>query len=53
MKMKIFTILALSLIFMISLFSFVIAYKGGVRGLGLVGVWFFMTAGCHQAMLRR
>ncbi len=42
---KVFTILSLVLILSISLFSFVIAYKGGVRGVGLVGVMFFLTFG--------
>jgi hypothetical protein len=42
---KILTILSLVLIMSITLFSFGIAYKGGVRGLGLVGVMFFFTFG--------
>lgn len=42
---KIFAILSLVLILSIALSSFGIAYKGGVRGIGLVGVMFFFTFG--------
>ena len=42
---KILTILAVILIVSISLFSLGIAYRGGVRGIGLVGVMFFFTFG--------
>ncbi len=42
---KILTILTLVLIMSITLFSLGIAYKGGVRGIGLVGVMFFFTLG--------
>ncbi len=42
---KIVTILSLVLILSITLFSFGIAYKGGVRGIGLIGVMFFFTFG--------
>jgi len=42
---KILVILSLVLIISITLFSFGIAYKGGVRGIGLVGVMFFFTFG--------
>ena len=42
---KILAILSLVLILSITLFSFGIAYKGGVRGIGLVGVMFFFTFG--------
>ena len=42
---KILAILSLLLIMSITLFSFWIAYKGGVRGVGLVGVMFFFTFG--------
>jgi hypothetical protein len=42
---KILAILSLILIISITLFSFGIAYKGGVRGIGLVGVMFFFTFG--------
>ena len=40
---KILTTLSLVLIMSITLFSLGIAYKGGVRGIGLVGVMFFFT----------
>jgi asparagine N-glycosylation enzyme membrane subunit Stt3 len=42
---KILTILSLVLIMSITLFSLGIAYQGGVRGIGLVGVMFFFTFG--------
>jgi hypothetical protein len=42
---KILTTLSLVLVMSITLFSFGIAYKGGVRGIGLVGVMFFFTFG--------
>jgi hypothetical protein len=42
---KILTILGLVLIMSIALFSLGIAYKGGVRGIGLLGVMFFLTFG--------
>ena len=42
---KIFIILSLVLIISIALFSLGIAYAGGIRGLGLLGVWFFLTFG--------
>jgi hypothetical protein len=42
---KILVILTLVLIMSIAMFSFGIAYKGGVRGIGLVGVMFFLTFG--------
>jgi hypothetical protein len=42
---KILAILSLVLIASITLFSFGIAYKGGVRGVGLIGVMFFFTFG--------
>lgn len=46
MKMKkIFVVLSLILITSIILFSFGIAYKGGVRGLGLLGMVFLFTFG--------
>ena len=44
-RKKILAILSLVLIMSITLFSFGIAYKGGVRGIGLVGVMFFFTFG--------
>jgi hypothetical protein len=42
---KILIILTLVLIMSIAMFSLGIAYKGGVRGIGLVGVMFFLTFG--------
>jgi hypothetical protein len=42
---KILVILSLSLILAIGVFSLGIAYVGGVRGIGLLGVWFFLTFG--------
>jgi len=42
---KILIILGVILIISISLFSLGIAYKGGVSGIGLVGVMFFFTFG--------
>jgi len=39
--------ITLSLVFVasVSLVSLGIGYAGGVRGLGLLGVWFFVTGG--------
>ncbi len=42
---KILVILSFTLIISIAFASLGIAYLGGVRGLGLLGVWFFMTCG--------
>jgi len=42
---KVLTILTLVLVISIALFSLGIGYKGGVRGVGLVGVMFFFTFG--------
>jgi len=42
---KILIILSLTLIVAIGLFSVGIGYAGGVRGIGLLGVWFFLTFG--------
>ncbi|OGP62446.1 MAG: hypothetical protein A2169_07580 [Deltaproteobacteria bacterium RBG_13_47_9] len=42
---KIFIILNLVLIMSIALFSLGIAYAGGIRGIGLLGVLFFFTFG--------
>ena len=42
---KILVILSLVLILAIGIFSLVIAYAGGIRGIGLLGVWFFLTFG--------
>lgn len=46
MKMgKILIILSLALFLAIAFVSLGIAYAGGVRGVGLLGVWFFLTGG--------
>ncbi len=42
---KILTILSLVFVMSIALFSLGIAYQGGVRGVGLLGVMFFLTFG--------
>jgi len=42
---KIFVILSLVFVTCVSLVSLGIAYTGGIRGLGLLGVWFFLTFG--------
>ncbi len=42
---KIFFLLALVLIGMIAVTSLGIAYAGGIRGIGLLGVCFFLTGG--------
>jgi hypothetical protein len=42
---QILILLSFILIAAISLFSLGIAYTGGIRGIGLVGVWFFLTFG--------
>ena len=42
---KILAILSLTFIAAIGLFSLGIAYTGGVRVIGLLGVWFFLTFG--------
>ncbi|MBM4351029.1 MAG: hypothetical protein FJ106_14220 [Deltaproteobacteria bacterium] len=42
---KILTILSLALVLAIALGSLVVAYAGGIRGIGLLGVWFFLTFG--------
>lgn len=42
---KILIILSLALIISIAMFSLGIAYQGGVRGAGLIGVMFFLTFG--------
>jgi hypothetical protein len=42
---KILIVLCLALVLAITLASLGIAYAGGVRGLGLLGVWFFLTCG--------
>ena len=42
---KILVILSLALVISIALVSLGIAYAGGIRGIGLLGVWFFLTFG--------
>jgi len=42
---KIVAILASALVIAVAMFSLGIAYAGGIRGIGLLGVWFFMTFG--------
>ncbi|MCX8117618.1 MAG: hypothetical protein N3G78_06800 [Desulfobacterota bacterium] len=42
---KILTILSLTLVLSIAMGSLGVAYAGGVRGIGLLGVWFFLTFG--------
>ena len=42
---KIIIILSLALILAIAIFSLGIAYAGGIRGIGILGVWFFITFG--------
>jgi hypothetical protein len=44
-KRKILIILSIAFIVCVSVASLGIAYAGGVRGLGLLGVWFFLTFG--------
>ncbi len=42
---KILTILSLTLVLSIVMGSLGVAYAGGIRGIGLLGVWFFLTFG--------
>ncbi len=42
---KILILLMLFLVTSISIFSIGIAYAGGIRGIGLLGIWFFLTCG--------
>ncbi len=42
---KIVITLSLVLVSAIALASLVIAYVGGIRGIGFLGVWFFLTFG--------
>lgn len=42
---KILIILSLTLVFTIAMGSLAVAYAGGIRGIGLLGVWFFLTFG--------
>lgn len=46
MRMRqILTILSLAFVVAVALTSLGIAYAGGIRGAGLLGVWFFLTFG--------
>ena len=42
---KVLIILSLALLVAVSLASLGVAYMGGIRGIGLLGVWFFLTFG--------
>ncbi len=42
---KILVTLSLVFVLCVSLASLGIAYAGGIRGIGLLGVWFFLTFG--------
>ncbi len=42
---KIIIILSLTFILAIAIVSLGIAYAGGIRGIGALGVWFFITFG--------
>ena len=42
---KIFILLGLALVFAILTASFIIAYAGGVRGIGLLGISFLLSVG--------
>ncbi|NWF94094.1 MAG: hypothetical protein HXY46_14430 [Syntrophaceae bacterium] len=42
---QILTILSLAFVVAVALTSLGIAYAGGIRGAGLLGVWFFLTFG--------
>jgi hypothetical protein len=42
---RVLIIMILVLITAIALFSLGIAYAGGIRGIGLLGIWFFLTFG--------
>jgi hypothetical protein len=42
---KILGILSLVLVLAIAVSSLGVAYAGGIRGIGLLGVWFFLTFG--------
>ncbi len=42
---KILIVLSLTFVAAIALFSLGIAYAGGIRGIGLLGVWSFLTFG--------
>ncbi len=42
---RIMIVLGLVFVMAISAVSLGIAYAGGIRGIGLLGVWFFLTCG--------
>jgi hypothetical protein len=42
---KILIIMSLVFVLCVSIVSLGIAYVGGIRGVGLLGVWFFLTFG--------
>lgn len=42
---QILIVLSFVLVLFIALFSLGIAYVGGIRGIGLLGIWFFLTFG--------
>ncbi len=42
---KLLIILSLVFVLCVSLVSLGIAYVGGIRGVGLLGIWFFLTFG--------
>ena len=44
-KRNILILLSLILVLAVTLVSLGIAYAGGIRGIGLLGVWFFFTGG--------
>ena len=44
-RKRVFVVAGLALVFSTAVFSSVIAYMGGVRGVGLLGISFFLTAG--------
>ncbi len=44
-RKRIFVVAGLVLVLSIIVFSLAIAYVGGVRGIGLLGISFFLTAG--------
>jgi hypothetical protein len=49
---KILITLSLVFILCVSLTSLGIAYAGGIRGVGLLGVWFFFTLGIAVVLLQ-
>ncbi|MCX8117271.1 MAG: hypothetical protein N3G78_04970 [Desulfobacterota bacterium] len=42
---RVFGLLSLMLVFGLSLFTLGIAHIGGIKGVGLIGMWFFYTFG--------